>query len=176
MRECKFQSRLGAFHDRELDADTAGQLQSHLAECPECSGQLESMRSVSRWFNERGMGQLSPIGLARLHAAADVAATEARRRDLFPLAKALIGVAASVLIIAGAWLVEMPKTVGPTVVQQQTAPAADWERLASGDHLEVQDGVAPNAGLADATFDATFSDFMVKGLQPEGGPYENRSH
>ena len=98
MSQCPFQSRLSAFHDRELDATLATKIESHLSDCQECQQALQGIRAVSRLLSPAGGGRMSQMGVARLHAVADAAA---RRREVFPLARALLAVAASVLVIAG---------------------------------------------------------------------------
>lgn len=158
MQQCPFQSRLSAFYDRELDPLAARELGSHLANCPACSGELESMRLVSRLMHEAPAGQLSQMGRARLHQTAQQAS---RRRDVFPLARGLMAAAASVLIIAGAWLVEMPRGSAP-MIGETAHSQSDWETLASGGKL----GSPQNeTGVASADASAKFSQWMLDGLK-----------
>jgi len=154
MQQCPFQPRLSAFYDRELDPLTAREFQSHLSNCPQCSAELDSMQTVSRLMQEAPVGRLSQIGRARLHQTADQAS---RRRDGFPLARALMTIAASVLIIAGAWLVEMPKGGGATVAKT-SQPQADWEYVAGGGKLYF---LHSETGLADRRFQS----WMLEGLK-----------
>jgi anti-sigma factor RsiW len=162
MSECPFQSRLSAFHDHELDAEMAAKLESHLGNCPACSEQLLGIRAVSRLFREAPSGRMSQIGISRLHAAAD---TAAKRGEVFPMFRMLTAVAASILVIAGAWLIESPtqtRTSGFDVPYQHVAEAEPWEKLASGGKMEI-----PRAIEQDS--DVAFQDWMVNSLKQDSG-------
>jgi anti-sigma factor RsiW len=167
MNDCPFQSRLSAFHDHELDPETAAKIAAHLATCTQCSQMLRGITAVSRLFSATSSAHMSQLGVARLHATADAAA---RRRDLFPsvfpLARALLAVAASVLVIAGAWLYEVPPTIrGPEkVVIHPEQPEADWEKLARGEKLGSPMEAGNETGVA---FD--FSKWMVESLKGDSG-------
>ena len=164
MTECPFQSRLSALHDGELDAETSRRLEDHLASCESCKDTLAGIRAVSRLLNTPGTGRLSQMGLARLHATADAAS---KRRGIFPLARTIIAVAASILIIAGAWLTEMPTTTaGRAGVVIHPQPKAEWERLASGEKLNLPRGMGNDTGMARARF----SDWMVDSLKASPTP------
>jgi len=166
MHDCPFQPRLGAFYDRELEPTLAQQLESHLGNCPACAAELRKMQSVTRLFTDAPLGRMSQMGLARLHHVADEAAAGPA---VFPMARALMAAAASVLIIAGAWLVEIPRpaahpVVGAPVVQ------SPWETLASGGKLDFPRDISDNTALASRRF----SQWMVQNLEPDGS-YENPS-
>ena len=134
MNECQFQPRLSAYYDQELDAPTARELQSHLANCATCREELDGIRIVSRAIQSVPTRDMSQIGMARLHKTADAAT---RRRDVLPFAKPLIAIAASVLVIAGAWLMELPSShpTGPGITGTQQPE--DWEKLACGDKIQL---------------------------------------
>ncbi|HET6251904.1 MAG TPA: zf-HC2 domain-containing protein [Tepidisphaeraceae bacterium] len=156
MTPCDYQSRLSAFHDRELDADMSRQVEEHLAGCPECTEVLAGIAAVSRLLHGANGGRMSQMGMARLHATADAAA--AKQREIFPLAKTLIAVAASVFVIAGAWLTEVPShTGGSTPMVQNVAPEKEWETLASGGRLKLPSNIANDTDVA--------VDWMIKGLK-----------
>ena len=162
MSECPFQSRLSAFHDRELDAETAAKFESHVAQCPQCSQTLQGIRAVSRLLSGAPTGRLSQMGMARLHATADAAA---KRPDVFPLARALLAVAASVLVIAGAWLYETPPAIhGDQQLGQINGPVqeADWEKLASGKKVVSPLEAPDETGVA-------FSRWMIENLKGGSG-------
>lgn len=165
MNECPFQSRLSAFHDHELDAETAAKIAAHLATCPQCSQMMQGIAAVSRLFSGASTPQLSQLGMARLHATADAAA---RRPDLapsvFPLARALLAVAASVLVIAGAWLYEAPpQTQGvPRDVVIPVKPEAEWEKLARGGKPDFPMETGNETGVA-------FSKWMIESLKGDSG-------
>jgi len=148
MRECPFEARLSAFYDDELDADTSGRLQAHLADCPSCSASLQALRQVSRLMASAPTRPISQMGMARLHAAADVAA---RQRTVFPMAKALLAIAASVLIVGSAWLVEIPgQTTATPVVEFR--PVDQLDTLAAGGRLILPNEIAHDTDLADRRF------------------------
>jgi anti-sigma factor RsiW len=159
MSGCPLQARLSAFYDHELDATTATQIESHLAACAECRETLEGLRVVSRALSTTGRGDISQIGMARLHATADDAA---RRRELYPVARALIAVAASVLVIAGAWLVETPAPTSRPYLSVEQEAAADWEKLASGMQMNY-----PRESGTET--DVAFSNWMIESLNRDSG-------
>jgi len=165
MNECPFQSRLSAFHDHELDPETAVKIAAHLPTCSQCSQMLQGIASVSRLFNGASTLRLSQVGMARLHATADAAA---RRPDVFPsvfpLARALLAVAASVLVIAGAWLYETPPQIlrGSGYVEGTVKPEADWEKLARGGKLDSPMEAGNETGVA-------FSKWMLESLKGDSG-------
>jgi len=70
-RHCaKLLERMSAYVDGELGADCCGELEKHLAECPECRSTLEGMRrlaSLCRECREQEIRQ-SPEFKARLRA------------------------------------------------------------------------------------------------------------
>jgi hypothetical protein len=113
---------------------------------------LAGIRAVSRLMNEpatdRMADRMSQMGLARLHATADAAAAAARRQ-VFPFAKTMMTIAASILIIAGAWLAEIPSPApsgGDIVIHSR--PEAEWEKVASGAKLDRPQGLRDNTGMA----------------------------
>jgi anti-sigma factor RsiW len=156
MSECPFQSRLSAFHDRELDAELAAKLESHLSGCQECQQGLQGIRAVSRLLSPPESVRMSQMGVARLHAVADAAA---RRRDVFPLARALLAVAASVLVIAGAWLYETPRPIPSGQGIVEVKPEADWEKFARGAKVTPVEA-GHETGVA-----GDFSEWMLRNLE-----------
>jgi anti-sigma factor RsiW len=164
MTECPFQSRLSAFHDRELDSETSRRLEQHLGECESCKEMLAGIGAVSRLLSTPTTSRLSQMGLARLHATADSAAG---RREVFPFVRTMIAVAASILIIAGAWLTEIPQTTpgGGHSVVRTTTPEADWEKLASGGKMDMPRGSSGDTGVA-----LRFSNWMVDSLKASPTP------
>lgn len=155
MPECPFQSRLSAFHDRELDAESASALSSHLSECPKCTEQLDAIRAISRLFGQTPAKPMSQIGMKRLHLLADKSARQAA--EPFPYMRMLTALAASILVVAGAWLVESPAgTRGSLPGFDPQTPS--WEivarggKLHFGSPLNVESDLARwmNDGLKDA--------------------------
>ena len=146
MIKCPFSSRTGPFHDGELDPVESRQFEAHLRDCPACADMLESIRQTSRLLSQTPVRPLSQIGMARLHQTAELAA---RKREVFPLAKALLAVAASVLVICGAWLKEMPSQNPSPASVVKIEPPAEWERLAAGGSADLPSGTNDDqTGLA----------------------------
>jgi anti-sigma factor RsiW len=100
LSECQHADRLSAYHDNELDPQARAEVQTHLAQCPACTGELARLERLSQAFAGLPAVQVSPHTMQRLH----------RRIDALPgltiarLAEALTAVAASIVIACGAWL------------------------------------------------------------------------
>jgi anti-sigma factor RsiW len=145
MRECPFESRLGAYHDDELDAQTSDRLAAHLTDCPQCSSSLQAIRQMSRMIASAPTRPVSQIGMARLHAVADAAA---KQGTVFPLAKALLAIAASLLIIGSAWLVEMPGRNATQTPVVDPRSFDELDSLATGGRLILPANIARDTDVA----------------------------
>lgn len=62
--------RLAAFVDGELDHDSRGRVQAHLATCDDCRGEAESQRRLKSLFSVAAYPAPSPALLARLQGLA----------------------------------------------------------------------------------------------------------
>jgi anti-sigma factor RsiW len=62
---CKFVHHLRAYMDDELPLPQREQLQRHLAECPQCAGEVDGLQRV-----ERLLAELSPVAVPDHLAAA----------------------------------------------------------------------------------------------------------
>ena len=51
---------LGAYVDEELDANAQLQMQSHLAECPDCTQALERLRTRQQIIRRSGLSYRAP--------------------------------------------------------------------------------------------------------------------
>jgi len=137
MSGCKNEQRLSAYHDGELSTEDRADLEAHLARCPVCAAELERLRRLSRLVQTAGRTAMPGPVRSRLHRAVDAAPAADLRRT----AKALLALAASVLVVCGVWLwqanggaeaaeaIPVWETVaarGPA----QTGPAASEEQLA----------------------------------------------
>jgi len=100
MDTCKYTHRLSAYHDGEVRGDERVALETHLRTCPACREELERLRRLSRLVATAGRVDLPDATRARLHRAVD----EAASADLGRMAKALLALAASVLLVCGLWL------------------------------------------------------------------------
>jgi anti-sigma factor RsiW len=174
MEICEFNSRLDAFHDRELDHAAAAQVAEHVKRCPACAEALAQLQRVSGLFaNDRedsAAAEVSAAELLPIHAAVDreIAARPASTvdRSFWRTAGMLGALAASVLIIASAWLWETPVPHQSIGTVASAGPA--WERVATT--LEVDplpqvnaDPLVDRSALADAHGDLT--DWMLANLK-----------
>ena len=161
--DCLWRSRLGAFHDGELDSATATALESHLAACPDCRAELEDIAELSSLAAAIGSGGLSKMALRNIHRAIDAE----DRFTIFRIAGLLTGLAASALVVGGAWLWEAPPAGSMErpliVVGDNKAP--QWENVAVNlgvDPLPTSDWEARDQAMfADARVAAEMAqDFM----------------
>ena len=120
MSECERAQRLSAYHDGEVSEAERVSLEAHLEECPACAAELNRLRRLSDLLSAAPRPEMSAEALARLHRAADALVTA----DLGRMAKALMAVAASILIVSGVWLWQ---SRGRT---QPTDPIPPWETAA----------------------------------------------
>jgi anti-sigma factor RsiW len=173
MQPCEFNSRLDAFHDHELDAEAAAQVAEHVKHCPTCAEALERLQRVSAIFShdrdESAAMERSAADLLPIHAAVDreiAAAAMPVDGGFWRIAGMMGALAASVLIIASAWLLETPAARPPLGPVASTGPA--WERVATT--LDVDplpqvnaDPLVDHSALADAHADVT--DWMLANLK-----------
>jgi hypothetical protein len=159
---CDFQSRLGAYHDGELDTVSARQVEQHLASCESCRAELQEIRELSSLAETVGAEGISPIGVARVHQMIDAEAGSSVLR----IAGLLTGLAASALVIGSAWLWETPqsRTSGQEIVVINPLGEPD---------MTLAMTLEPSAPLPHSPWevrdqqmlaDARLADFMVEGL------------
>jgi len=140
MSECKYHQLLGAYHDGELDAVTALDVEAHVKTCPACSADLRAIGSLAGLIHQSEKGEgVRPQELRRMHEAISVVAAEGREAPLLRIAGGLAAMAASVLIISSVWLVELTggpssPTPGPVVVAPTAFPQP-WEQVAMGQYV-----------------------------------------
>jgi len=179
MSGCNFESRLDAFCDGEMNATDYAAFQQHLNGCAACSATVARTERVSQLFagmREQAAEKVEADEIARLHAAVD---REMNRsvfqvdRSFWRTAGLISGLAASVLIVASAWLTETQPPVhfvnGPVTpaVQKQ----AELDQLALGGSLYPLPSAAPEAlpgqpALADAD---NVTDWMLENLKEVAG-------
>ena len=127
---CEFQSRLGAFHDGELDADAERIDERHLALCEACRAELQGIRELSDMAGQIGLDGMSPVALRRLHRAID---RQRQYASVFRIAGVLTGLAASAMVVGAAWLWDAPGSgyrSQPKIVRIEAGPTDKWEYLA----------------------------------------------
>ena len=171
MSGCQFQSKIAAYHDGELNEAASKEVELHLSGCITCREELKGLRDVSAAMGEFNPGDITPMELARLHRGID----RADEGSLVRFNVALIGMAASVLIISLAWIGQGPAQSGPS--GRVTTNRPQWEEIATGQPARpplIQDGTGPrlpDTGVAKGP-DSDTIDWMLNGLQP---PISNAS-
>jgi predicted anti-sigma-YlaC factor YlaD len=143
MSDCPFHSRLDAYHDGELSAVEAAQIERHLAVCESCSAVVANLRELSQAMVQVEPATMSQIELARLHRNLDVA----RDRSLFRFSTALATIAASVLIISLTWIAQTPAGSSRPISRSPDSNK-DWYRMAMGEPPPVPT-INHNFGLPD---------------------------
>src|SRR3954454_18131175 len=127
MSECDEQV-LSAYGDGELAAAARQRVEAHLQSCTGCTEEVRSLRETSRLLRDYPFADIDRDELARGHEAIDAAVDQPVWRLGFTLGV----IAASVLIVSCAWLMELPSASAPTTNARpqvvQTPP--QWERMA----------------------------------------------
>jgi anti-sigma factor RsiW len=157
MHECDPQ-RLSAWLDDELNAAQRQQVEAHLASCDACRRLLQQLTATSSLIQRHAFEPLNEQEMDRLHQAIDAADDQ----PILRLGLTIAALAASVLIVAGAWLMELPAGGGtaPAQVQMAAAPKP-WERLATT--LEVDPLTTPASDSIQVA-DAELAQWMLDGL------------
>jgi hypothetical protein len=159
--QCPFESRLGAFHDGELDEVARRCVEEHLPTCPACQGLLARLQSLSQVVGS--IESLDPTAqeMERIHQAA----TQGPRWDdlgsNLRIGAFLLATAASVLIICSAWLVEFPASA-PNRVPLTSHQPMEWELVAVNLRAEPRPDDRGQPRLAG---DARIINWMVESLQ-----------
>jgi anti-sigma factor RsiW len=121
MNECRHTDRLGAYHDGEMSGPERAELQVHLQGCARCSAELAQLEQLSETLRAAARPALSGAALARLHRSAD-------RQTMTPIlhmAELFLAVAASILLVAGAWLFLQTQT------HEASAETPSWDTVAT---------------------------------------------
>ena len=168
MTQCISPMQLEAYRDGELSAVDAGAVADHVRGCDACAAELKELGELSAVLSghaiDLGGSDMTSAELARLHQRLDntLARTD-RRSSGFPAVKAMMALAASVLIISAAWLSEMPRaTVTSPSTPVVVAGAPQWERVAVT--LQV-DPPVPGTGMSGLA-DEEMANWMLQNLQP----------
>jgi anti-sigma factor RsiW len=103
MADCAFNLEIQAYHDGELPAERRSTVEEHLAGCPACAAELAELKNLSAVFAAEPVAELSQIALHRLHRKID----NEMDRGLIRFGWSLSAVAASILLVASAWLVKV---------------------------------------------------------------------
>lgn len=154
------QSILSSYIDGELDPEAQARVEKHLSECPDCTREVASLRAVSDMLKNEITDELSPASLSRIHEAID----EDADRPILRLGGVLGTIAASVLIIGAAWMMELPSPApaSPRLHSQLTASSQSWEQVAMT--LRVEPPFPTQS--ADQDDRIVIADAMLNGLTP----------
>jgi len=152
--ECLQASRLSAYHDGELDAQAAADVEAHLGSCPACTEEMARLVRVSQLLARSARATPSADQMARFHDAARRASSAGIRH----WAEALTAIAAAVLITFSAWLWRMPSAAGSASYSSST-----WEVTALRGPSEQ----------APATDEDQLVEWQLQNLSSEGGHDQN---
>lgn len=180
MNGCGNKFRLNAFHDGELDAAERARVAEHLQGCADCATALDQLQRMStlligdRTETPAGNNLVDAGEIARLHAAVDHEINRAAfqiDRSFWRTAAVLSGLAASVLIVASAWLMETPAPRAPVALQPSIAQEP-WERVAMTLRADPLPYAGPEANpdpsaMADAHM--TMTNWMLDNLKGQAG-------
>jgi hypothetical protein len=163
--ECSNLHRLSALHDGQLSNVEAQTLRAHVGECSQCAAVLDEISNLSLSFDDLRYCSMSTVGMVRAHSAANQAAdANSSRYATIRIAGMLTGLAASIAIIAAAWMFDgdarpaaAPKAA--IVVAARVAVASDWERMAIT--LDVGPAAVDDRPILA---DAAVADWMVRSL------------
>jgi len=163
---CQWLARVAAYHDGEMDRASALAFEQHLNCCAPCSTELSELKRLSDSFSALAIRQMRATSVAGIHQAIDAVAQP--QSSLLWIGGILSGLAASALIIAGAWLAEAPSPKAPATPIALVVEHGSWEQVAISDR-----GVAPLPGgqwdqpmLADAAA----ADWMLQNLSGGATP------
>ena len=128
MNTCPDPIRLARYHDGELDPAGRRELEEHLRACGLCSERLRELDDLSTLLSSARREPVSQIELARIKQAHRAYRD---RRGLVRMAGGLAAVAASVLVVSGAWIYD--GSADPIRTARTGTPSAqepEWERVA----------------------------------------------
>lgn len=157
---------LSAYLDDELSPQARSAVEQHLRDCPQCTAELQRLREASQIIGGSTFEALNATELARIHAAID---DQKEEQPILRLGMMLSALAASILIISSAWLMEIPAEGGDGGhnLAVAAAPVAQWERVAMtlrAEPMPLQVDVDTDHSVQFA--DAQFAEWMLDGLKP----------
>ena len=124
MGDCPFKPHLSAYHDGELEPGRRELTEEHLLTCASCREELDSLNELSRLFASQAPNGATDDELARIRRGAQRLVGRPGR-----FAWGLVAAAASILIVAGAWLSDAPSPGRPGA-EVTISAAPEWERVA----------------------------------------------
>ena len=144
---------LHAYLDGEVDPATRQQVERRLTDCPACAREIVSLRELSHLLIEPTSDDITPAELARIHHVIEDDAD----RPILRLGGVLGTIAASILIVSAAWMMEVPGKHPTSPSPQSMAAAPSWEKIALTLRVEHPSQNDEPIQLADA---------MLEGLYP----------
>ncbi len=157
MESCKYTSRVGVYLDDELTPEQRQMMAAHIEQCAECGAELESLRGMSQLFSGPDSQDLTPRELARLRSV--VCAAGAPEEAPLRLFGALLAIAASIVVVCGAWMYEAPRPTPRAPYAAHEMPA--WERVATNLRVDPD----PFFGQeGTAAIDPNLAEWMMSGL------------
>ena len=155
---------LGAFVDGELNAADHARIAEHIKTCPRCAAEVRDLRAVASLYQNVHIDPLKPIERARLRERIDAEINESVDAPIWRLGGAVGLIAASILVVAGTWLVVLPASqpkqpTGGAGAIAQAPPPEPWETVALTGFVPV-----PVEGDRIYLADAHLEDFMLSGL------------
>ncbi len=168
MEACAMTSRIGAFHDGELDSAMRREVEQHLAVCADCRAELESLRRMSGLFGSASAMEMTAEEMGRVHRLAEALVEESQSdRSLLRFVGGLLAAAASILVVCGAWWSEISPTVPAVGPVRVAVDSPAWERVAMTLRVDPE----PVRGEGTALADARLADWMLDGLS--GGKHHD---
>jgi anti-sigma factor RsiW len=138
MSECEYARRLGAYHDGEMTAASAREMEQHVRDCPACAAELARLRALSPLLAAVASPALPPGALERIRRKVDQARTSGIRR----FAEAMLGAAAAILLICSVWMLVLsgsPESDGTIPLWEM---AAVLPRDAASESMSVEQQLA----------------------------------
>ena len=148
---------LNAYVDDELDEPSRLRVESHVRACDTCAKELRELQTLTQSLADYPFADIDPHELSRVHAAIKTDDIE----PVWRLGGVLGALAASVLIVSGVWLTQIPKPQ-QTQTARTTTPPQNWERIAVNlrvDPFPVNDPSQTEFAKADLT------ELMLEGLK-----------
>lgn len=163
---CPWTDKIQALHDGELRGEQASLARAHVAECAACAEELRQLEALSGAIV--GLKSIAPPDEAAMQRwRAALRRQQAENLLLIRLSLRVTGVAAAIVIAAGAWL----WTHSPPDSAPPLAPAAPWEQTAL---LMNEDAYATvgangmiemaNGASADSAAEAELAEWIVSDL------------
>jgi anti-sigma factor RsiW len=159
MVACEFELVSAYFDDELSPLDRAG-VEEHLRECPRCAADLQFLRDASEMLKAQPFDDLDSDQRRRLHRAID---EDSARHTVWKIGMTICAAAASILIICGAWLWELP---APShLPRTPMAQAPQWERMAMTLRAEPITPISEDDHMIHLA-DARLADWMLYELTP----------